>query len=64
MKKAKHLISLRLRCLLNNDFTFDQTVDDFYNDLKESKVFNPNSFMAGFFAGGIIGLLLLNYLIR
>jgi hypothetical protein len=64
MKKAKDLIALRLRCLLNKDFTFDQTVEDFYNDLSESKVFNRNSFMIGFVVGGIVGLLILNHLIK
>lgn len=64
MKKAKDLIALRLRCLLNKDFTFDQTVEDFYNDLKETNVFNVNSFMVGFVVGGIVGLLILNHLIK
>lgn len=64
MKKAKDLIALRLRCLLNNDFTFDQTVEDLHNDLKESRVFNFNNFMIGFITGGVSSLLILNYLIR
>ena len=61
--KAKDLIALRLRCLLNGDFTFDQTVQDFYQDLKHSKVFNWNSFMFGFIVGGMLALAILNYLI-
>ena len=61
MKKAKDLISLRLRCLLNGDFTFNETVEDLYQDLKDSKTFNQHSFSWGFFVGAFIILIIFSY---
>jgi hypothetical protein len=61
MKKAKDLIALRLRCLLNEDFSFDQTVNDLYQDLQDSKIFNRYSFFWGLFTGAIVMALLISY---
>jgi hypothetical protein len=51
MKKGKDLIALRLRCLLNKDFTFDETVNDLYDDMKYGSTFNIRSFGLGMSIG-------------
>ena len=62
MKEAKNLIRLRLRCLIKGDFTFEETVEDLYNDIKNSTVFNFRNFMVGFVLGNVVALLIINYL--
>ena len=60
MKKGKDLIKLRLRCLINGDVLFDQTVEDFNHDVQEASI---SHFFKGLFVGGIIALLIMNFII-
>ena len=59
MKKGKDLIALRLKCLLNKDFTFDETVNDLYDDMRNGSTFNWKSFNGGMFAGVILFLIII-----
>ena len=59
MKKGKDLIALRLRCLLNKDFTFDETVNDLYDDMTNGSTFNWESFYRGMIAGVILFLIVM-----
>ena len=63
MKEAKNLIRLRLRCLINGDFTFEETVQDLYSDLQNSTVFNFRNFMVGFVLGNVVAILVFSHLI-
>ena len=59
MKKGKELIALRLRCLLNKDFTFDETVNDLYDDMRNGSTFNWESFYRGMIVGVILFLIVM-----
>lgn len=60
MKKGKELIKFRLRCLVNGDVTLAQTIEDFNHDVQEASI---SHFLKGFAVGGVVALLIMNYLI-
>jgi len=60
MKKGKDLIKLRLKCLINGDITFAETIEDFNHDLQGASI---SYFLKGLVIGSVISLLVMNHFV-
>lgn len=62
-KEDKHEIEVLLRCFKNEAVNFNYSVEYLLDIIPNSSQFNFKNFMVGFMSGGIVGILILNYVL-
>lgn len=60
----KYKIKIVLRLLLANNITIEKSTQEILETFKFSKRFNWHNFFIGFMLGGLVGILILYYLVN